>query len=131
MKPAIAAATVLLLMACGMATHAPEQTPGRTLGPGEYWVPFMQQRDLGGVPIACAGVGWAGGGHVLTGSPDDPRLVWMMDGKREELEWPVGYSARFTPNLELLDEHGDLVGVEGSVLTGGCEIVPGVWWVSL
>lgn len=49
----------------------------------------------------------------------------MMDGKREELEWPVGYSARFTPALELLDAHGNVVGIEGSELTNVASSAPG------
>jgi hypothetical protein len=82
--------------------------------------------------MACAGVGWVGGGHYLTGSASDLRLVWMVSGKRFELEWPVGYSARFTPQLELLDAEGVVVGREGSELIGGCETAEaGVWQVDL
>ena len=80
--------------------------------------------------MLCAGVGWVAG-HVLTGSPNDPRLVWMMVGdKRAELEWPVGYSARFSP-LELLNENGFVVGREGSELAGGCEMGDNIWQVEL
>ena len=93
----------VLISAC---THSiievpPEATPGRALGPGEQWVPVAPNRYMNGVPLLCAGTGWAGGGYVLAGSPGDPRLVWMIADGRQELEWPVGYSARFTPDLEL------------------------------
>ncbi|MDL2336193.1 MAG: hypothetical protein QFC55_09200, partial [Chloroflexota bacterium] len=92
----------------------------------------IKAAGIGGISILCAGTGWVGDGHVLTGSADDSRLVWMMvGGERKELEFPVGYSARFTPDLELLDENGKVVGREGSTLTGGCEYVRGIWWVDL
>jgi hypothetical protein len=56
----------------------------------------------------------------------------MRRGQRLELAWPLGYSARFTPRLELLDENGDVVGREGDELTGGCTTAdPGVWFVEL
>jgi len=46
--------------------------------------------------------------------------------------WNVGYSARFTPKLELLDEHGNVVRREGDQLIGGCETPDaGVWSVKL
>jgi len=119
-----------------MTERAPEATPTRSLGPGEQWVPVTLVREFGGVPIDCGGVGWSGG-HVLTGSPKDPRLVWMMAGQRYDLEWPVGYSARFTPHLELLNQRGLVVGREGTQLIGGCELVPssgstpGIWLADL
>lgn len=122
--------SVLLIAACSASINerTPAAIPTRTLGPGEQWVPVAPNRDIGGVPLLCGGTGW-GGGHFLTGSPNDPRLVWMMGG-RAELEWAVGYSARFTPQLELLDQKGVVVGREGTELTGGCEMVPGIWYAS-
>jgi len=80
-----------------------------------------------------SGVGWTpDAGYVLHGLPDDPRLTWMThQGQRLELEWPVGYSARFTPQLELLNDQGEVVGHEGSHLDGGCQPVPGIWWVDV
>ncbi len=42
------------------------------------------------------------------------------DGARTELGWPLGYSVRFEPDLELLDERGRVVASEGSLVTGGC-----------
>jgi hypothetical protein len=58
----------------------------------------------------------------LRGSPIDPRLVWMVwpDGHRTELGWPVSYSARFTPQLELLDGNGHVIARDGSRIEGGC-----------
>jgi hypothetical protein len=42
-------------------------------------------------------------------------------GVRTELGWPVGYSARFTPGLELIDGFGRVVAREGSLVTEGCQ----------
>ena len=38
-------------------------------------------------------------------------------GERTELAWPVGYSARFVPDLELLDASGRVVARGASVVT--------------
>ncbi len=126
-------ASLVLVAACDNSIHErpPEATPTRALGPGEQWVPFAPIREIAGGLVQCAGTGWSGAGHLLTGSPTDPRLAWMNAGDRQELEWPVGYSARFTPQLELLNEDGVVVGYEGTELAGGCEMAPGIWQVDL
>lgn len=96
-------------------------TPSRALGPGERWLPIADMgRDIWGHESLCGGVGYLG--TSLHGSPDDPRLTWMvtMDGTRAELAWPVGFSARFAPELELLDAQGRVVAKEGSSVAGGC-----------
>lgn len=110
------------------------QTPTRSLEPGEQRVPVANwTAGLVGGPVLCAGVGYPSATAILHGSATDPRLVWMSRlAKRVELGWPVGYSARFTPQLELLDEHGVVVGREGSILVGGCETADaGVFSVEL
>jgi hypothetical protein len=99
-------------------------TPHRTLGPGEQWVPVAVWVDSSGqAEPLCAGGGFIGDIR-LHGSASDPRLVWMTwpEKGRIELAWPVGYSARFTPQLELLDDAGRVVGREGTYVTGGCNI---------
>jgi hypothetical protein len=120
----------LLLTAC--AGRPPEATPSRQLGSGEHWVPvFNWWKD--GQELLCAGGGFIGDIR-LRGSPDDPRLVWMVwpDGHRTELGWPVGYSARFTPRLELLDAAGQVVAHDGTLVTGGCSTAdPQIMWVEL
>ncbi|HEX7473902.1 MAG TPA: hypothetical protein VF323_12530, partial [Candidatus Limnocylindrales bacterium] len=75
-----------------------------------------------GVRLLCGGTGLVGG-FFLHGSPTDPRSAWMIvpDGSRRELAWSVGYSARFVPGLEVVDETGRVVAREGSVIEGGCE----------
>jgi hypothetical protein len=93
--------------------------PTRSLGQGEYWLPVAWSLFNG--THLCGG-----GGFVteprLRGSPDDPRLVWMVDasGKRIELAWPPGFSVRFTPRLEVLNARGDAVAFDGSRAASGC-----------
>lgn len=59
---------------------------------------------------------------MLHGSLSDPRITWIIqpDGTRMDLAWPPGYSARFTPDLEVLDDRTSDVAREGSLATGGC-----------
>jgi hypothetical protein len=60
---------------------------------------------------------------VLHGSVSDLRVTWATDrasGGRFELLWPMGYQARFTPQLELLDERGTAVAREGDLIIGSC-----------
>ena len=64
----------------------------------------------------CRGIGVEG---RLTGSPNDPRIAWLEPGGRR-LVWPVGFVARFTPTLEVLDRDGQLVMEEGDAVTGAC-----------
>jgi hypothetical protein len=128
------AATCIGCGALGGAFASPRPTPSRALGAGEQWVRFELWEPINGVPTACGGVGYDGN-FRLHGAAADPKLVWMTfpDGSRHDLAWPVGYSARFTPALELLDGTGQVVGREGSLITGGCGIPrePDVLWVSL
>lgn len=87
--------------------------------------------EVDGTPMLCAGVGFVGG-FFLHGSPLDPRSAWMTtpDGSRHELAWPVGYSARFVPDLEVLDDAGRVIAREGSTVDGGCETPErGAWSV--
>ena len=58
---------------------------------------------------------------VLMGAQTDPRIAWMLKlGKRYELAWPTGYSARFVPGLEVLDETGKVVARQGDELLDAC-----------
>ena len=68
---------------------------------------------------ACAGVGTEA---TLAGSPTDPRLAWMVDpqGRRHEIVWPRGFSARFDPDLAVLDASGKVVYRAGDRIGGGC-----------
>jgi hypothetical protein len=73
---------------------------------------------------------WHGGCNIgvgqdatLHGAASDARATWPTDnfgGDRIELLWPIGYSARFSPHLEVLDDHGAVVAHEGDLIIGSC-----------
>jgi hypothetical protein len=66
----------------------------------------------------CAGVGTEA---VLAGDPTDPRVAWMVSrGQRVDVMFPYGFSARFAPDLELLDASGAVVARAGDPIDGGC-----------
>jgi hypothetical protein len=67
----------------------------------------------------CAGVGTEA---TLAGSRTDPRLAWMVDsqGGRHEIVWPRGFTARFDPDLAVLDASGKVVYRAGDKIDGGC-----------
>lgn len=62
----------------------------------------------------------------LTGDPSDQRITWLTasSGQRIDVIWPPGYTARFTPNLEVLDANGNVAFREGSKVSGGCVTGP-------
>lgn len=70
---------------------------------------------------ACGGVGVEA---VLHGSPADPRVTWVEHfpdgGDRKEVDWPAGFTARFSPQLEVLDETGRVLMREGDFVEGTC-----------
>jgi hypothetical protein len=59
----------------------------------------------------------------LTGSPLDPRIAWLEPGGAR-LVWPAGFSARFTPRLEIVDRDGSVVMREGEQVSGACVAGP-------
>ena len=67
----------------------------------------------------CARVGLDA---TLAGDPSDPRMAWLIEsnGLRRDVIWPPGYTARFTPLLEVLDAKGGVVVRDGSPVSGGC-----------
>lgn len=70
-------------------------------------------------PIPCAGVGNDG---MLAGSPTDPRVAWLVgsNGARSEIVWPRGFTARFDPDLAVVDASGKVVYRAGDRPGGGC-----------
>ena len=66
--------------------------------------------------ILCRGVGLEA---RLVGSPLDPRIVWLEPG-HARLVWPAGFTAQFTPNLEIRDRDGKLVMRGGDAVSGAC-----------
>lgn len=98
----------VLLAACTAAPTPPSTQP-LPLPTDPRWI----------VGSDCLGTGTDA---VIHGSPADPRLTWVTssEGTRTEIVWPVGYTARFVPALEVLDQDGKVVAREGDHLTGWC-----------
>ena len=92
---------------------------------------------------ACAGIAptyplptadWSGvcGGTgieaSLRGDPRDPELTWLEprtgfefdEPGRRHVVWPAGFSARFSPALEIVDEADEVVMREGDPVEGIC-----------
>ena len=65
----------------------------------------------------------------MTGHPTDPRIVWLRKRNGPDvgtrLLWPPGWTARFIPQLEVLDETGNVVLTEGYEPQGGCVVGSG------
>ena len=59
---------------------------------------------------------------TLAGSRTDPRVAWLLGpgGSRHEIIWPPGFTARFDPNLAVLDADGVVVYRAGDRIEGGC-----------
>jgi len=127
------AALALVAMLAGCAAAGNPTPPFATLAPGEVALPEYLA-EVGGAPQACAGVAFVGYPVVVHGSRDDPALTWIVfgnDGHRENLLWPPGYRARFTPTLVVVDPRGHVVAREGEYATGGCPMPPDGTWISL
>lgn len=89
---------------------------GSSIGLGEYALPAAPPGPEG--DYACGDTPIYA---VLDGDPKDSRITWAMQGtKRIELDWLPGYRARFNPNLEILDERGDVIWHEGALIGWAC-----------
>ena len=117
MRHFVAVAVLLVMAACA---PSPSSVP---LAAGEIALPTEPPVSLPpGAVEACAGVAI---GAVLHGATADPRAAWLIDdfsGTRIDVEWPPGYRARFTPNLEVLDGSEVVVLKAGDPVTGGCVV---------
>jgi hypothetical protein len=84
-------------------------------------LPAIALPTLGNDGSNCRGVGL---NAILAGDPRDPRVAWlaMGDGRRQEIVWPVGFRAQFTPELEILDARGRVVLRAGDPVDSGCVI---------
>jgi hypothetical protein len=104
-----------------LASYSPK--PNSSPLDGLYQLPTMNWLPGG----ACAGVGLDA---VLRGSSTDARVAWLEraadvptkypGAARLDVTWPAGYHARFTPNIEILDESGTVVLRDGDAVTGAC-----------
>jgi hypothetical protein len=64
-----------------------------------------------------------GKGGVLTGDAHDPRVAWLENDfatGRTEIVFPPGFTARFSPRLEILNAAGLVVARAGDHIDGGC-----------
>jgi len=75
---------------------------------------------FGSVPIACAGIGFIGA--TLQADPNDPRVAWIAikDHGTKGVIFPMGFTARFTPKLEVFDASGQVRFRAGDAIDGGC-----------
>ena len=108
------AVLAVVLAACGAAPPS-SSPPAGSLAPGLLALPTVA--NLGD---ACAGVGLE---HAtLRGDRNDPRVAWLeLEGfGRKEVLFPPGFGARFSPQLEVVDQSGRIVAREGTVIDGGC-----------
>jgi hypothetical protein len=104
-RPLVAVTASLALAAA--CTSGPTQPPSLAL----HTVPYS------GI---CAGIG---GGRDMTirGDPNDPWLAWEVGpaGGRLNVWWPEGYTARFNPQLEIVDPTGRVVLHDGDAIAAG------------
>ena len=110
-----AALVVVMLAGCGTGSQSP--SPGSSAA---FRLPTA------GLLGACDGIGLDG---VLAGDPNDPRVAWLAvtGGGRRELVFPVGFTARFSPGLEILNASGEVVFRKGDRIDGGClTVMPGM-----
>ena len=131
---ALIAVAMAAAAACA-GTTVPSSVPSALPSPSPSSVPNPPSSDVllyplpadasltlgpGATPLACAGIGTDA---ILRGSATDQRVVWLEDaasGRRMELVWPPGYTARFVPKLEVLDQRGNVVAREGHSVIGVC-----------
>jgi hypothetical protein len=72
---------------------------------------------------SCIGYGIS---VVLRGDAADPDVAWIEgyeSHNRTAVVWPTGFTARFDPDLEILDESGRVVLREGDYIDGTCGVV--------
>jgi hypothetical protein len=106
---AVALALASVVLGCAVP---PSPRPTSTFG--TLLLPTLDTR--GNFP--CAGVGTVA---ELTGDPNDPRVAWVVSsGKRLDVVFPYGFSARFAPDLEVLDATGVVVARAGDRIDEGC-----------
>jgi len=63
---------------------------------------------------------------VLRGDAADPDVAWIEgyeSHNRTAVVWPTGFTARFDPDLEILDESGRVVLREADYIDGTCGVV--------
>lgn len=64
---------------------------------------------------------------TLHGSADDQAVTWIFFERsriRQNVRWPMGYSARFAPALEVYNTSRKRVAVDSERVVGGCPVAP-------
>lgn len=102
------------------ATPIPTTPQIETAPPPSAPIRTVDMSGGGSVPLACAGIGLIDA--TLQGHANDPRVAWIeiKDHGTEGVLFPKGFTARFTPYLEILDASGQVKFRAGSVIDGGC-----------
>jgi hypothetical protein len=99
------------IVGCSTSQEAVSPPPARSLA-----LP-----TLATLPGACAGIGLDDA--RLAGDPNDPRIVWLSFNAapgRHELVFRPGFSARFAPDLEVLNAAGIVVAKLGDPIGEAC-----------
>jgi hypothetical protein len=131
----------LVVAGCGIGPSVSPRPatlmPATPLPSGYVTISTLSGQIPEGPNPACADV-WLGNAF-LHGDPTAGVPVWIVpdshpDAEKVEVVWPFGFSARFTPDLELLDAHGVIIGREGYRLRdlAGRQDTPTrwvIWWV--
>jgi photosystem II stability/assembly factor-like uncharacterized protein len=96
----------------------PASATSPPLLPSTYALPTLES-DNGW----CRGVGLDA---MLAGDPTDPHVAWLIDanGRRREVVWPPGLTARFDPELQVVDRSGAIVLRAGAHIDSGCTAGP-------
>lgn len=101
----------LVTVVLGCATHS-----GVSTGPDGLRT-FTVVRELDGNPVVCKGSGIVPHGveGILDGQAGAKDPVWLVNqtGARISVVWPEGFTVRFTPRVELLNEKGAIVATGG------------------
>ena len=119
----LAAVSILTVIVVACASPTPSPFRSATVSPGAP--PAVKLPTLEWVS-ACAGIGLVDA--VLNGDPADPRVAWLDLGGhgRREIVFPPGYTARFAPSLEVLDDAGHVVARAEDRIAGGCVTGSGI-----
>jgi hypothetical protein len=141
-RPLILIALVVAGCGIGPSGSLPPATPmpATPLPSGYVTISTLSGQTPEGPNPACADEYYYDA--ILHGDPTAEVPVWIeplpefyADRGRVEVIWPFGFSARFTPDLELLDSEATIVGREGGRLhdLAGRQETPTrwvIWWVN-
>ena len=84
---------------------------------------FAQVSTIDHDPVRDGCFGLAISNATLRGDPADPRVTWLeFPHGRTEIVWPRGYSARFVPRLEVLNERGQVAIRGGDSVGAACAL---------